>query len=70
MALTWRSRTFPIETLPYDTFSPHQDIISERLNTLRRLSEMKSGILVVPVSTLMHRLLLANIFRHTAWLLK
>ena len=45
------------ETLPYDTFSPHQDIISERLNTLHRLSEMKSGILVVPVSTLMHRLL-------------
>ena len=45
------------ETLPYDTFSPHQDIISERLNTLYRLSQMKNGILVVPVSTLMHRLL-------------
>jgi transcription-repair coupling factor (superfamily II helicase) len=45
------------ETLPYDTFSPHQDIISERLRTLYRLSTIKSGILVVPVSTLMHRLL-------------
>ncbi|MCP3907904.1 MAG: transcription-repair coupling factor [Oceanicoccus sp.] len=45
------------ETLPYDTFSPHQDIISERLNTLHRLSQMNNGILVVPVSTLMHRLL-------------
>jgi transcription-repair coupling factor (superfamily II helicase) len=45
------------ETLPYDTFSPHQDIISERLHTLHQLSQMREGILVVPVSTLMHRLL-------------
>lgn len=45
------------ETLPYDTFSPHQDIISERLSTLHRLSTLQAGILVVPVSTLMHRLL-------------
>ena len=45
------------ETLPYDSFSPHQDIISERLHTLHRLSSMDSGILIVPVSTLMHRLL-------------
>jgi transcription-repair coupling factor (superfamily II helicase) len=45
------------ETLPYDNFSPHQDIISERLRTLYRLSTIKSGILVVPVTTLMHKLL-------------
>ncbi len=44
------------ETLPYDNFSPHQDIISERLDTLYRLPAMRSGVLVVPVSTLMHRL--------------
>lgn len=44
------------ETLPYDNFSPHQDIISERLNTLYRLPSMKDGILIVPVPTLMHRL--------------
>ena len=44
------------ETLPYDNFSPHQDIISERLNTLYRLPGMTSGILIVPVPTLMHRL--------------
>ena len=44
------------ETLPYDTFSPHQDIISQRLATLYQLPEVKKGILVVPVSTLMHRL--------------
>ena len=44
------------ETLPYDSFSPHEDIISERLHTLYRLPRTRSGILVVPVSTLMHRL--------------
>ena len=30
------------ETLPYDTFSPHQDIISQRLETLYRLPQMSS----------------------------
>jgi len=44
------------ETLPYDNFSPHQDIISERLNTLYRLPNLTEGILIVPVPTLMHRL--------------
>ena len=44
------------ETLPYDNFSPHQDIISERLNTLYRLPATRSGILIVPIPTLMHRL--------------
>ncbi|MFC6635565.1 transcription-repair coupling factor [Microbulbifer taiwanensis] len=44
------------EILPYDTFSPHQDIISDRLATLYRLPHMGSGIVIVPVSTLMHRL--------------
>ena len=44
------------ETLPYDQFSPHQDIVSQRLKTLYRLPSMKQGILVLPVSTLMQRL--------------
>ncbi len=44
------------ETLPYDTFSPHQDIISERLETLHQLPEFERGILLVPISTLMHRI--------------
>ena len=44
------------ETLPYDTFSPHQDIISERLTALHRLPELKRGIVVVPVATLLQRL--------------
>ena len=48
--------TFPDrETLPYDVFSPHQDITSQRLGTLNRLSKFNRGILLVPVSTLMHR---------------
>ncbi len=45
------------ETLPYDLFSPYQDIISERLQTLFDLPDMKQGILIVPVTTVMHRLL-------------
>ena len=44
------------ETLPYDSFSPHQDIISERLETLHQLPNFKRGILMVPIATIMHRL--------------
>ena len=44
------------ETLPYDNFSPHEDIISERLRTLSELTTMRRGILVAPISTLMHRI--------------
>ncbi len=44
------------ETLPYDTFSPHSDIISERLAALYRLPTLTRGILIAPVQTLMHRL--------------
>jgi len=44
------------ETLPYDLFSPHQDIVSERLRTLFRLPQASTGVVVVPVTTLMHRL--------------
>lgn len=48
------------ETLPYDQFSPYQDIISERLQTLYSLSHIEQGIVVVPITTAMHRLLPAN----------
>ena len=44
------------ETLPYDRFSPHPDIISARVASLHRLPGADKGILVVPVSTLMQRL--------------
>ncbi len=44
------------ETLPYDRFSPHQDIISERLETLHRLPRLRKGILLLPVATLLQKL--------------
>ncbi len=44
------------ETLPYDVFSPHQDIISQRLTTLNQLPNMQNGVLILPVSTLMQRI--------------
>jgi len=44
------------ETLPYDTFSPHQDIVSQRLETLFRFTQRIDGIFIVPVNTLMQRL--------------
>ncbi|MCO4320401.1 transcription-repair coupling factor [Aliidiomarina quisquiliarum] len=43
------------ETLPYDNFSPHQDIISERLRILARLPAMRQGMLIVSLNTLIHR---------------
>jgi len=44
------------ETLPYDQFSPHPDIISQRLAALHRLPALARGIVVVPVQTLLQRL--------------
>ena len=44
------------ETLPYDLFSPHQDITSRRIRALHRLPTTNHGVLVVPARTLMHRL--------------
>jgi transcription-repair coupling factor (superfamily II helicase) len=43
------------EILPYDTFSPHQDIISQRLYTFSQLPLIKHGLLIVPISTLLHK---------------
>lgn len=43
------------ETLPYDSFSPHQDIVSSRLSTLYQLPQMQRGVLIMPVNTLMQR---------------
>ncbi|MEM7257951.1 MAG: CarD family transcriptional regulator, partial [Pseudomonadota bacterium] len=44
------------ETLPYDLFSPHQELVSQRLKTLYQLPSLNKGILVLPVSTLLQRL--------------
>ncbi|MBF6023654.1 transcription-repair coupling factor [Lysobacter niastensis] len=44
------------ETLPYDVFSPHPDIVSQRLAALHRLPSLERGIVVVPIQTLLQRL--------------
>ncbi|HEI9851675.1 MULTISPECIES: transcription-repair coupling factor [unclassified Serratia (in: enterobacteria)] len=43
------------ETLPYDSFSPHQEIISDRLSSLYHLPTMVRGVIILPVNTLMQR---------------
>jgi transcription-repair coupling factor (superfamily II helicase) len=44
------------ETLPYDTFSPHQDLVSERLATLWAATQGELDILLVPATTAVYRL--------------
>ncbi|WP_406624917.1 transcription-repair coupling factor [Acidovorax sp. SDU_ACID1] len=44
------------ETLPYDSFSPHQDLISERLATLWRISQGEADVVLVPATTALYRL--------------
>jgi len=44
------------EVLPYDLFSPHPDITSERLKTLFELPQLRHGCLIVSADTLMQRL--------------
>jgi transcription-repair coupling factor (superfamily II helicase) len=44
------------ETLPYDTFSPHPDLISERLATLYQISRGEFDIAVVALSTALYQL--------------
>lgn len=56
-----RTALFPDwETLPYDTFSPHQDLISERLATLWRIRqrdhESGADVVLVPATTALYRL--------------
>ncbi|AWT20346.1 transcription-repair coupling factor [Klebsiella michiganensis] len=58
------------ETLPYDSFSPHQDIISSRLATLYQLPTMERGVLIIPVSTLMQRVCPHNFLHGHALVMK
>jgi transcription-repair coupling factor (superfamily II helicase) len=44
------------ETLPYDQFSPHPDIISQRLRTLARLPGLKAGLVVTDLPTALQRM--------------
>jgi transcription-repair coupling factor (superfamily II helicase) len=44
------------ETLPYDTLSPHHDLVSERLATLYEISRGACDIALIPATTALHRL--------------
>ncbi len=52
-----RSAVFPDwETLPYDAFSPHQDLVSERLATLWRIHQRDVDVVLLPATTALTRL--------------
>nr|WP_101085387.1 transcription-repair coupling factor [Neisseria meningitidis] len=44
------------ETLPYERFSPHQDLVSERLSALWQIKSGAADVLFVPVATEMQKL--------------
>jgi transcription-repair coupling factor (superfamily II helicase) len=44
------------ETLPYDAFSPHQDLVSERLATLHEVRSGQCDVLIVPATTALLRM--------------
>ncbi len=56
------AKDFPIlhfvdwETLPYDPYSPHPDIVSSRLEALAGMPRLQQGIVLLPINTLMQRI--------------
>jgi transcription-repair coupling factor (superfamily II helicase) len=58
------------ETLPYDVFSPHQDIVSQRLKTLYQIPRLKRGLVIVPVSTLLLRICHRDYLEQNSFLIK
>ena len=64
-------RYFPDwETLPYDVFSPHQDITSARLEVLSLLPSWQHGLLITTTATLMQRLAPVEYVRNHSLVLK
>ena len=57
------------ETLPYDTFSPHQDIVSRRLETLYALPSLKRGLVITTTATAMQRIAPAEFVQSNALIL-
>jgi transcription-repair coupling factor (superfamily II helicase) len=55
------------ETLPYDPFSPHPDIIAERMRTLSVLPGLERGILLAPVTSILQRLPPADYIRQRSF---
>lgn len=58
------------ETLPYDTFSPHEDIINQRLTSLSKLPFTNQAVVIVPLATLLHRLPPSNYVQSQSLLLE
>ncbi len=58
------------EILPYDSFSAHPDIISERISTLNQITNLSKGVVIVPVATLLHRLPPMNYLAGNSFTLK
>ncbi len=58
------------ETLPYDTLSPHPDLISDRLAALYQSSQGQCDVLIVPVTTAMVRLTPVSYVAARTFLLK
>src|SRR5512135_37127 len=44
------------ETLPYDQFSPHHDLVSERLATLYQIMQRECDVVIAPLTTALYRL--------------
>ncbi|MET1218936.1 MAG: transcription-repair coupling factor, partial [Glaciecola sp.] len=67
----YRIQLFPDwETLPYDHFSPHQDIVSQRLETLFELKADAPKVVILPVNTAMQRLAPTSYLSHYVLFLK
>lgn len=58
------------ETLPYDNFSPHQDIISDRLKILNTMQTANNLVIITAASTIMHRLCPKNFINQNCLVLK
>jgi transcription-repair coupling factor (superfamily II helicase) len=58
------------ETLPYDSFSPHEDITSQRLETLYQLSRVDKGLLIIPVNSLLSRLCPRDFLEQSSFIIK
>ncbi|MCP2040060.1 transcription-repair coupling factor (superfamily II helicase) [Neisseria sp. HSC-16F19] len=57
------------ETLPYERFSPHQDLVSERLSVLWQVKNGQADVLVLPVATAMQKLApVSFLIGRTFWL--
>ncbi len=62
---------FPdLETLPYDLFSPHEDIISSRLSLLRQINIETHGVLIVTINSLLQFMAPLSYIRANSMLLK